>query len=251
MNPSDGSRPSPADDNSATEAENATEPGSRSPPPSTTSSASPPSTPNPPDPQPPAASRHRRSAAKTVRRRRRPDRSEPGDRCEAASDRRPAVRAADRRGDSSAGSGRSGSRARCVRGGGRDRASAGRAVRPGGRSCRLPASRAAGGSAARDPSGRAGGACACEVEEQLPDGRPRPGGDGDAGGSPGGCRPGRWRVDVPRRRPGDPSGDGVEVRELGSRAVGAGRGASDPRALQRAVVARPAAPPRERACLEV
>src|SRR5439155_5583737 len=59
-NPSDGSRLSPADDNSATEAENATEPGSRSPPPSTTSSASPPSTPNPTDPQPPAASRHRR-----------------------------------------------------------------------------------------------------------------------------------------------------------------------------------------------
>src|SRR5207249_4051981 len=41
-NPSHGSRLSPADDNSATEAENATEPGSRSPPPSTTSSASPP-----------------------------------------------------------------------------------------------------------------------------------------------------------------------------------------------------------------
>jgi transposase len=51
-NPSAGSRPSVADDNSGTEAANATGPGSRSPPPSTTSCASPPSTPSPPDPRP-------------------------------------------------------------------------------------------------------------------------------------------------------------------------------------------------------
>ena len=47
-NPSAGSRPSPAAASSATEADDATEPGSSSPPPPTTSSASPPSTTAPP-----------------------------------------------------------------------------------------------------------------------------------------------------------------------------------------------------------